>query len=1361
MKKSIRNRKNKLVKSTTFFMALFVLAILVSSSTVPAAMHNNASSETKVRSLPFQEAKASIAKTADSAASSLYLVGQQKNMNPADRDVTWIYYDDGNNANAYTATGGGTFEQAIRLTSDELGDYGGYSITQIMNYIGYYGLSGTAIDYNIIIYGPGSSTQPGAIIHQEGPFSSVAGYGQFYTVELDTPVTVTPDSDMWVSIQFLNAPYPYTLYPAGVDGSPPVVGKSDWLYIGSWFEIGDTCNNMIRAGVEQTTLLDHDLKLKSIDAPVTGTAAQTIVPKATVKNVGNNTETNVPVKFTINGVTTYSEYSEGFEGATFPPAGWFTYIYGAYFEQASGTQSNGLSGSHSGTYGARAYCYGYGYSVQANTPSFDGSGGGNVLTFWHNQKNWAGDQDHLYIYASNDGGMSYYYVTYYGSDMGWTQETINLDNYLPPSNNMQIVFLCDLEYGWGVYLDDINVNGQTMSVVYTDTQQISSIAAGAEKQVSFNGWSPAEWGQSGYQNMNVSYSTEADVQLAGDQNTGNDMKTSSFHLYYPFLKDVEVTVIESPISDALAQTFDVKCKIKNVGQEPVKDFFTQVNIGTINVGATFLNADFSDYYCPPIGWGEDASTYWYLSYSNYAGGTSPEAQMYYWNGPYYNNGGKLYSNTFDTTAYTGARLSFKYYAYMFYTGASLHACVSTDGGATWKDVWSQDITATGKGEVTVNIPTSANTRIGFYEYYTSAYYDIYYWTLDDIKVEGTSITPEYQWDQAVVTYLNPGVEIEQTFQQWTPQKLTTPPYTSGVVSYGISASTQLSGDNNPANDIISAGFKLTYTHDIGVTITSPHRDGETFYAADALAYNLLSFDPTTPGTFHIIAPYSGNFLSAACWADGKWYVAAYQSGALYTVDPSTGVMTLIGGSVPDYSGYTGLAYFGGQMYGITWSGSGANLYAVDKDTGTSTLIGSCGYFLYIDMCIDGTGVCYGHDIIADQICKIDLGTGASTVLGPTGIYCNYAQGMSYDLSTSLGYLAAYTSEGELYTFDTTTGLATFIGAFQGGTEVDALAIPGSSHGAPSPTVYVQKGTTGTLSATGKNVGVWSETVDAYANMTEYVTNPNGTFVQEWNIPGVTMGPLGGTAAINIGTQTYALEGVYGLYVNLPLANDDHQSDNHKILGIGSDGTAPTTTYTITPASPDGLHGWYVHDVTLKFSATDPKVNGVSSGVQKIEYSLDGGAWTTYSGSLKVTTDSANHVVKYRATDKVGNVEAEKTVPVFKIDKTKPTIAMNYSYTKEGSHYNVIITVTATDAMSGMDHVSFYYNGQIEANVTGSGPTFVWNYTYAPLPTVIIKAIAYDQAGLNDFKTIVNPKDELSLNQQAAQQPSVNTLLMQK
>ena len=64
-----------------------------------------------------------------------------------------------------------------------------------------------------------------------------------------------------------------------------------------------------------------------------------------------------------------------------------------------------------------------------------------------------------------------------------------------------------------------------------------------------------------------------------------------------------------------------------------------------------------------------------------------------------------------------------------------------------------------------------------------------------------------------------------------------------------------------------------------------------------------------------------------------------------------------------------------------------------------------------------------------------------------------------------------------------------------------------------------------------------------------------------------------------------------------------------------DVTAPTTTYTKTPTTPDGKNGWYKSIVSFELQATD-----LDSGVKDINYRVDGGTWqtTTFSNTINLS-----------------------------------------------------------------------------------------------------------------------------------------------
>jgi len=244
------------------------------------------------------------------------------------------------------------------------------------------------------------------------------------------------------------------------------------------------------------------------------------------------------------------------------------------------------------------------------------------------------------------------------------------------------------------------------------------------------------------------------------------------------------------------------------------------------------------------------------------------------------------------------------------------------------------------------------------------------------------------------------------------------------------------------NDLSSAGRVSTPIKVFETNNDAPQMLGrDTFYAFNSYPGDeSVWFDSSNPGVLNTIAPNTApDFIPAGTWADGTWYVSVYGSGALYTVDPSTGTMTLIGGGVS--GGWNGIAYDDNSetLYGA----ASTAFYTIDIATGSSSFVGNFGIGgeLMIDIAIDNNGNCYGHDIATDSIYSIDLSSGSATLIGSTGLAANYAQGMEYDKVNEVLYLAGYTASGSLYTCDVNTGWCTLVGAFQGGAEVTGLAIP--------------------------------------------------------------------------------------------------------------------------------------------------------------------------------------------------------------------------------------------------------------------------------------------------------------------------------
>jgi uncharacterized cupredoxin-like copper-binding protein len=143
-------------------------------------------------------------------------------------------------------------------------------------------------------------------------------------------------------------------------------------------------------------------------------------------------------------------------------------------------------------------------------------------------------------------------------------------------------------------------------------------------------------------------------------------------------------------------------------------------------------------------------------------------------------------------------------------------------------------------------------------------------------------------------------------------------------------------------------------------------------------------------------------------------------------------------------------------------------------------------------------------------------------------------------------------------------------------------------------------------------------------------------------------------------------------------------------GGGGDTTAPTVSASVA-GTQDG-DGNYVGSATVTVNATDS-----GSGVDSVEYQLDGGTWASYTAPVAVTAVGA-HTVKYRATDVAGNTSAEGTTTFTVVaggsqDTTAPTVNGSVAGAQDGDGNYVgsaTVTVTAADNQGGSGVASVEY-----------------------------------------------------------------------
>ncbi|WP_241845478.1 OmpL47-type beta-barrel domain-containing protein [Streptomyces silvensis] len=142
-------------------------------------------------------------------------------------------------------------------------------------------------------------------------------------------------------------------------------------------------------------------------------------------------------------------------------------------------------------------------------------------------------------------------------------------------------------------------------------------------------------------------------------------------------------------------------------------------------------------------------------------------------------------------------------------------------------------------------------------------------------------------------------------------------------------------------------------------------------------------------------------------------------------------------------------------------------------------------------------------------------------------------------------------------------------------------------------------------------------------------------------------------------------------------------------GGGEDTTAPEAKADVEGATNSG--GAYVGSAKVSVTATDQ-----GSGVDRIEYAVGtDGAWQPYTAPVVVDT-VGTHRIRYRATDKAGNVAAEKAVDFEVVapptdDRTPPETSATVTGEQNGSGQYLgmaTVTVSASDAGSGLNKVEY-------------------------------------------------------------------------
>jgi hypothetical protein len=204
--------------------------------------------------------------------------------------------------------------------------------------------------------------------------------------------------------------------------------------------------------------------------------------------------------------------------------------------------------------------------------------------------------------------------------------------------------------------------------------------------------------------------------------------------------------------------------------------------------------------------------------------------------------------------------------------------------------------------------------------------------------------------------------------------------------------------------------------------------------------NLNEFNPVTGAQIGTtpITPAAGTIgtIGALCYdvTTDTMFLSSTSNDNLWTLDYTTGVATLVG----PYNVGTTVVMHGlgvddtGQLYGRTSGVTlGTYFFSIDRTTGQATAIpnthsGSFGSLEFVR----STQTMYMADLNLDSLYTIDRVTGATTLVGPTGITGSCGTSLAYDPGFGM-YATNNSGTSGIFTIDLTTGTATLLVAITG------------------------------------------------------------------------------------------------------------------------------------------------------------------------------------------------------------------------------------------------------------------------------------------------------------------------------------------
>ncbi|MBE0639921.1 MAG: T9SS type A sorting domain-containing protein [Bacteroidales bacterium] len=130
-------------------------------------------------------------------------------------EATILRYDNSTNVNAIGLQEGGTFTAAIKFPATTMGQFSGMKLSQVEIFI--FHVPTTCV---LKIWGPGTASSPGTLLHQEQFFPSQASW---HVIDIPVLIGITGE-ELWVGYEIIHTP---GLAPSGVGPGPAAAGFGD------------------------------------------------------------------------------------------------------------------------------------------------------------------------------------------------------------------------------------------------------------------------------------------------------------------------------------------------------------------------------------------------------------------------------------------------------------------------------------------------------------------------------------------------------------------------------------------------------------------------------------------------------------------------------------------------------------------------------------------------------------------------------------------------------------------------------------------------------------------------------------------------------------------------------------------------------------------------------------------------------------------------------------------------------------------------------------------------------------------------------------------------------------------------------